>query len=218
MNSILEKYCSPEWHELIAYHSDIRLFKAGELIFDIGEKTTGLYFINEGKVKVLTAAHNNTQRIIRLATNDDILGHRGFGGSWTYSIAAIALTDTELTFIPMGMFNKLVKGNPEFGYFMMMFFAEELRDSERLAKQMPVKNAVASVIYQLYKVFGFEKGSTTRLSFTLSRKDIASKAGTTYESVVRVIGELNKGKIIKIEGKHLHILDLEQLRSLAEGN
>lgn len=215
MNSILENYCSQEWHELIAYHCDVIKFNTGDYIFEIGQKTAGLYFINEGKVKVLVDGANNTQRIIRLATDNDILGHRGFGGNWTYSIGAAALTETEVTFVPMGLFKKLVKTNPDFGYFMMMFFAEELRDSERLALQMPVKNTVASVLYNSYKVFGLEKGSDTMLSYTLSRKDIANKAGTTYESVVRVISELNKADIIKIDGKKLHILNINALKRLA---
>lgn len=217
MNAVLEQYCSPEWHDLIALHAEILNYTPGEYIFNVGEKTTGLYFVNEGKVKVLTSGINNTQRIIRLASNNDILGHRGFGGNWTYSIAAIALTETEVTFIPLGLLNKLIKGNPELGYYMMMFFAEELRETERFTKQMPVKNKIASVLYQSYKVFGFEDGSKNKLAFTLSRKDIASKAGTTYESVVRTLTELNNEKIIRSDGKNIHILKLNSLKELEEG-
>lgn len=215
MSTILNDYCSEEWQELIAYHRDIIHFKSGDTIFESGQKTQGLYFINKGKVKVLTKLAKNKDRIIRLATDNDILGHRGFGGNWTYSNSAVALVDTEVTFIPMGLFNKLVKANPEFAYFMIMFFAEELRDSERLARQMPVKNAVASVLYQSYKVFGFEKGSDSMLSFTLSKKDIANKAGTTYESVVRVISELTKDEIISIKNKKLHLYNLQVLSEIA---
>lgn len=218
MNQILEKYCIQEWHELIAYHCDVLTFQPDEIIFNIGDKTKGLFFIDKGKVKVLTADSSNTERIIRLAADNDILGHRGFRGNWTYSIKAVALTKTEVTFLPLGLFNKLMKTNPEFGYYMMMFFAEELRDSERLAKQMPVKNKVASVLFQSYKVFGIDDRMENKLSFTLSRKDIANKGGTTYESVVRVLTDLNKEEIIETKGKDIYIKNIIALTKLAEGN
>lgn len=217
MHKILKKHCTKEWLEFINYHCDIQLYKKGESIFNIGDQTKGLYLINYGKVKVLTS-NGETQRIIRLASDGDILGHRGFGGTWTYSITAIALDDTELTFLPINIFNQIVKGNPELGYFMVMFFAEELRDSERLARLTQVKNGVSSVLYQCYKTFGLEKENKTLLEYTLSRKDIANKAGVSYESVVRTLSDLNKEKIIKIDGKNIHILDLKSLRELAKGN
>lgn len=217
MHEIIQKYCSPEWQKFIEFHSQTLSFPANAKIFDIGDPTEGLYLINEGKVKILTTASNDTTRIIRLAADGDILGHRGFGGTWTYSIAAITLTPCTLTFIPIELFNQIVKANPDLGFFMMMFFAEELRASERLAKLMPVKNLVASVLNQCYSSFGFAEGSKTLLAYTLSRKDIASKAGTTYESVVRSMSDLAREGVIEIDGKQVHILDLKKLKELSEG-
>jgi CRP/FNR family transcriptional regulator len=215
MHTIISKYCSEEWQDFVKFHSQQLSYKAGENIFNIGDPTEGLYFISSGKIKILTTGVNDTERIIRLATDGDILGHRGFGGTWEYSITATTLTPTDVVFIPIEIFNQTVKANAQFGFYMMMFFAEELRDSERLAKLLPVKNLVASALYTNYKIFGLEKGSTTKLSFTLSRKDIANKSGTTYESVVRSLAELNKDGIIKIDGKAIHILDVERLKQMS---
>lgn len=217
MHKVIEKYCTPEWQKFIEFHSQTLNFPANTTIFDIGDPTEGLYLIEEGKIKILTAGINDTTRIIRLAATGDILGHRGFGGTWTYSISAITLTPCTLTFIPIELFNQIVKANPELGFFMMMFFAEELRASERLAKIMPVKNLVASVLYQCYNSFGMAEGSSTLISYTLSRKDIASKAGTTYESVVRSMSELARDGIISLDGKQVHILKLQELKELGDG-
>lgn len=217
MKGIIGEYCSKEWQDFIKFHCVSKSYKPGETIFRIGDTTEGIFFINEGKVKISTSNANNTERIIRLAADGDILGHRGFGGSWKYSITATTFTDTTVNFLPIDIFNQAVKANPEFGFFMMMFFAEELRSSERLAKQLPVKNLVASSLYANFNAFGFEEGSDTKLSYTLSRKDIANKAGTTYESVVRSLAELNKEAIIKIEGKSIHILCLDCLKKMSSG-
>ena len=74
---------------------------------------------------------------------------------------------------------------------------------------------MARALLENYKVFGFEKADSTKLSFTLSRKDLASKAGTTYETVVRVLAELSKNNIILAEGKSIHILNMDELMALS---
>lgn len=213
MNFIINKYCSKEWQEFINFHSEIRSFKKNETIFNFGDEVEGLYIVNAGRIKIVKQTQAST-RLIRLAAEDDVLGHRGFGEPWKYSISAIALEDTDLMFIPNIIFDQAVKANPEFAYFMIMFFAEELRCSESLAFQSIVKNLVASAINKNYIAFGLEENST-KLSYSLSRKDLASMAGTTYESVVRSLAELQKEGIIKLDGKAIHILSLEKLQALS---
>lgn len=213
MNSIINKYCNEEWQEFINFHSEIRTFAKDELIFDIGEKVEGLFIVNSGKVKI-TKQTPTMIRLIRLASEDDIIGHRGFGGTWKYSIAAIALEPTEVIFIPIQVFNHTIKANPDFALFIIMFFAEELRDSENLADQSPVKNLIAlSLLKNLY-AFGLKKGATN-LSYTLSRKDLASMAGTTYESTVRSLSELQKDGAIELDGKSIKIISEKKLKAFS---
>ena len=214
MNEIIEKYCSQEWHEFIKLQSEIRTFKKNEVIFDFDEEVEGIFLINSGKVKIVKKTPSSLMRVIRLAADGDVLGHRGLGGEWKYSITAIALEDTEVVFIPINVFNQIVKTNPEFAFFIMMFFADELRDSESLANQCPVKQLISLALVKNHNAFGLEEGST-KLSYTMSRKDLASMAGTTYESTIRSLSELQKEGAIKLEGKAIHILSLKQLMSLS---
>jgi len=214
MHSVIEQYCSKEWRDFVNFHSQIIKISTDELVFNFGDDVEGLFFILSGKVKITKKIPSGKIRIIRLAADGDIIGHRGFGGHWKYSVSATALEDTELLFVPKTIFDQTVKANPDFGFYMMMFFAEELRATERLAYQCPVKNLVASTLLTNCNVFGLEKGSN-RLSYTLSRKDIASMAGTTYESVVRSLAELQKEGTIKIDGKSTHIINKEKLERIA---
>jgi CRP/FNR family transcriptional regulator len=215
MESFLDKYCSIEWKEFIASKKLILTFKKNEIIFNAGEKTKGLFFIDSGKVKVTYKQFDGSDRVIRLATKGDVLGHRGFGGNWTYPISAVALVDTKINFMTIDTFNVLAKINPNFTFHLMMFFAEELRKSEAKIKHYPVKILVARALFENYKTFGFESENSTKLSYTLSRKDIASKAGTTYETVVRTLADFTKKGIIKLEGKSIHINAVDKLREIA---
>lgn len=215
MKSFVEKHCTEEWCKFIDFHKETFFYKKDELIFQAGDEAEGLFIIEKGKVKVTYRQFDGSDRLIRLAKDGDILGHRGFGGSWKYTISAFALEHTELSFIPLDIFNTIAKSNPSFSYNMMLFFAEELRKSEAKIKKYPVVFLVARALFDNYKAFGLEKKSLTKLDYTLSRRDIASKAGTTYETVVRTLAEFKKEGIIKTEGKSIHILEIEKLRELA---
>jgi CRP-like cAMP-binding protein len=215
VNELLSQYCSSEWCDFVDFHSSIYTFKSKEFIIQIGDETQGLHIIVKGKVKITTHAGENRDRIIRLAADGDLLGHRGFGGDWHYTISAIALEDTEVLFIPLKIFNAVVRANPNFAFFMMMFFAEELRESEKLAYQMPIKNTIAYVLLNSYKVFGFKEG-TKELSYSLSKRDIANQSGTRYETVVRVMSDFIKESIISVEGKNIIIEDLLKLEQLVQ--
>lgn len=215
MDSFLKQYCSPEWQKFIDFHKKSIEVEADTCIFKEGEKAEGLYIINKGKVKVMMNSQDKNERLIRLAADGDILGHRGFGGNWTYPISARTFEKTTLSFIPIEVFKTIAKTNIDFTYNLMMFFAEELRRSEEKITQIPVKNRIAQAILLNYSVFGADKNDKAKISLTLSRKDFANKAGTTYESVVRVISELNKLNIIETVGKSIRILDFEKLNTIA---
>lgn len=216
MDSFLKQYCSKEWQDFVEFHKTEFEFDAGESIFKEGDKTKGLFIVNQGKVKVVTTDAEGKEVLIRLAADGHILGHRGFGGDLTYPISAICFVKTKVTFIPLNVFQVVAKSNVDFTYNLMMFYAEELRRSEEKIMQLPVKNRVSKSILLNYQVFGYDEDDDGRLSYTLSRKDIASKSGTTYETVIRVLSDLNKSGIIKIEGKAIRILNLEELIRLAD--
>lgn len=217
MKDFLSEYCSPEWREFVMFHSQVIKYKSGEFIFKVGEETKGLFVIQRGRVKITTNSGQAEERIIRLVKEGDVLGHRGFGGDWKYTISAKTLEDSDLLLIPLNIFNQTVKANAALGFYMMMFFAEELRESEQLARQLPVRNIVASVLYNNYEVFGFENENSNKLSYTLSRKEMANQAAIRYETTIRILMDFVKEKIIETDGKSIKIIDLDRLKRIKNG-
>lgn len=216
MNSFLKQYCTPEWQEFVEFYKTIKEFNEDTLIFKEGEPVNGLYIINKGKVKVFTTEADGKENIIRLAADGELVGHRGFGGNWVYPVSAKTYEKTITTFIPLNIFNTVAKANTEFTYHLMMFFAEELRYSEQKMMQIPVKNRIAKAILMNYTVFGANSKDTTKISYTISRKDYASIVNTTYETVIRVLSELNKENIIELQGKAIRITNFEALSRLSK--
>lgn len=209
--------CLKEWQPAIAASKKNLKVKKGETILREGDPVTGVYFVYSGNVKVYKKWDDDKELIIRFANSGAIVGHRGLGNHAVFPISATALEPTVLCFINMSLFEATLRTNNEFTYQLLQFFASELADSERKMRNlahMPVKGRVAEALLLLREQFGeTEKGV---ININLSRQDLASFAGTTYETVFRVINELTHEGLLAVAGKNISILNHARLLKLVD--
>jgi len=214
------KLCVKEWLPALSTHRKNFDVKKGEVIFKEGDKVTGVYFICSGNFKVHKKWGAEKELIVRFAKKGAIIGHRGLGTNLFYPVSGTALQSGKVCYIDMDFFNTTLKVNNEFTYQLMMFFADELQESERKMRNlahMPVKGRVAQALFTLKEQFGLtEEGF---INIELSRQDLASFTGATYETVFRTINELSQEKIISTSGKSISIINPEKLlHVIQEGN
>jgi len=74
---------------------------------------------------------------------------------------------------------------------------------------MQVKGRVAQALLNLQQKFGVTPEG--HIGITLSRQDLASFVGATYETVFRIINELSNEKLIALDGKDIILLDTQKL-------
>ena len=212
---IMCRLCLKEWLPAIDAKRESYHFKKGELLFREGDKVNGIYFVYSGKVKVHKHWGEEKELIVRIARQGDIVGHRGLGKDIYYPVSGTALEPVNACFIDLDFFTSTLKINHDFIFELLLFFAGELKESEKNMRNlahMPVKGRVAQAILNLQNKFGVnEKGL---IDLTLSRQDLASFAGTTYETVFRIINELTNDGIIRLQGKDIAIVKIEKLREL----
>ena len=202
----------PEWLPAIQAHRKNLTFKKGELIFREGEPIRGIYFVYSGTVKVHKKWGTEKELIIRFARQGEIFGHRGLGQEAIYPISATALEPLNACFIDLDFFRASLKVNQDFMYGLLLFFADELQESERKMRNlahMQVKGRVAQALATLQEKFGRTREGYIQM--TLSRQDLASLVGATYETVFRIINELAEEELITLSGKNISINDAAKL-------
>lgn len=215
----INKYCSDEWKPIITFNKTSTDYPAGATIFSEGEPVKGVYEIYYGKIKVVSSYGTKMERIVSLVTVEQILGYEGLGGDMIYPVTAITLEKSQVTFIPLDIFYMAVKANPEMALYLVKFYADQLKAAEVRMKQnstMTVKEKVVVGLLTIIDSFGFNKQDPSLLSYTPSRKDIASLSDTTYETVIRVLGSLEKESIIQLEGKAIKVLDFVALQNIGK--
>jgi CRP-like cAMP-binding protein len=212
---MLCRLCLKEWLPAVDASRQNLSFKKNDIIFKEGDEVKGIYFVYKGKVKVHKQWGEDKELIVRFAKDGDILGHRGLGKSTIYPISATVLEPSVVCFLSLDFFKASLKVNNHFSYDLLMFFAEELQESEKRMRNlahMPVKGRVAYTLLMLHEKFGVTAEGF--INITLSRQDIAAAAGTTYETVFRVVNECMQENILTVTDKNIKILDIAKLQAL----
>lgn len=203
---LLCRLCHKEWAPAIAAHRTNFKVNKGEIIFKEGEEVKGIYFVYEGTVKV-HKHWGDKELILRFAKKGNIIGHRGLGKDFVYPVSGTAIEPTTVCFVDLDFFQASLKVNHDFLYELMQFFATELKESERNMRNlahMTVKGRVMQALLTLEEKFGVTTNGF--INIVISRQDLASFAGTTYETVFRVLNELTSENIIVMSEKQIKIL------------
>ncbi|MBS1562968.1 MAG: Crp/Fnr family transcriptional regulator [Bacteroidetes bacterium] len=212
---LLCRLCIKEWLPAIGAQRSNIAFKKGERLFSEGEEMKGMYFIYSGTAKVHMQWGKEKELIVRFARKGDIIGHRGLGTDTIYPVSGTALEPVTACFISLDFFHATLKVNPAFTDQLLHFYAQELKESERNMRNlahMPVKGRVANALLQLQRKFG--NSPEGHINILLSRQDLASYAGTTYETVFRIMNELAQDEAIRADGKEITILSQIKLQEL----
>lgn len=187
-------------------------------MFREGDEVRGIFFVYSGKIKVHKKWDNEKELIIRFAREGDVLGHLGLGGTGYYPVSATAIEDAVICFISMDFLETTMSVNNKFVVGLMHFFAGELQESERRMSNlahMSVKGRLAQALLFLQKQFGINTQGF--IDIELSRQDLASYTGSSYESLFRMINELLADGVIAISGKRIAIKNESLFRTLIEG-
>ncbi|MET3981029.1 CRP-like cAMP-binding protein [Mucilaginibacter sp. UYP25] len=206
-----------EWLPAVQANKINLKVKKGEVIFKEGDPVTGIYFVYQGLIKVYKKWDAEKELIIRFAREGAAFGHRGLGHKNVYPVSAAAVENGTVCYMSLDFFESTLKVNSNFTYELLMFFADELRESERKMRNlahMPVKNRVADALTALQAQFGItEQGF---INVDISRQDLASYVGATYETVFRMMNELVNEKLISLLAKSIMITNHDALAKLSQ--
>ena len=212
---LLCRLCLKDWLPAIAAHKKNVLIKKGQHIFNEGDPVTGIFFIYSGNVKVHKRWDEEKELIIRFARAGEILGHTGLGNNGIYPVTATALEPTIVCYFGMDFFESTLKVNNNLTYTLMHFFANELQESEKRMRNlvhMPVKGRIAQSFITLKDQFGTNKDGF--IDIELTRQDLSSFAGASYETLFKVINEFTEEKLVEFSGKSIRIINEPMLKKL----
>ncbi|MDR0229514.1 MAG: Crp/Fnr family transcriptional regulator [Flavobacteriaceae bacterium] len=193
------------------------LVKKGETIFAEDESLNGVYCIKNGFCKLTKLNSNGKDTIVKIAKQGDLLGQRSIINEEKSNLTAIALEDMEICFIPKKEMLESFTDNNKFSLLVTRDICSHLKDADKgLADHThkTVRERLAIVLLKLEELGGTDP-KTDALNIQLSREDLANMVGTATESCIRLLSDLKKEGIIKLEGKKIILSDRTELKALA---
>jgi len=194
--------------QLTSNHLELKL-KKGDSIIKQGTYSTNVIFLRTGLAKIHIAGPYNEQ-IVKMVNAPSYLGLPTTFGSKINQYSVTAVSDAEVCFIDLEIFQSILDENKEFTRELIQVFCKnELESFRRCANrtQKLIRGNMADAILEFSDVIF--KSDTFILP--LSQAEFANLVDTSRESVSRVLAEFDKDGIIKISGKQVEILDKTRL-------
>jgi len=184
-------------------------FKRDQIIFYAENDPLGLFFVQSGLVKLEKISEDGAAHTLRIMGPGSILGYRSLFANEPYHATAIAVDDVDLCFVPKAEILDVFRSHPEVALRLLNHVAKDLRLAEerwidQIDKGAPERIAEALIFLQEH----FHSQNWTR-------REIAEWAGTTPETVMRTLSQLEKDSLIEQNGRQITIVNKSLLKSKA---
>ncbi|MAT56895.1 MAG: Crp/Fnr family transcriptional regulator [Ignavibacteriae bacterium] len=203
-------------NKIVSYGNKI-MFKKDSTILVESEEGTALFFIIKGKVKVTLQSKEGKEVILSLLKENDFFGEMALIDGTNRAATIVACEPTELFIIKRDDFLNLLKTYPEISISLLQEISKRLRFADLMIKSLSLNDAegkVAVVLNQYAFDYGKIKNGVVEIDKAPTQQDIAKMAGTSRETVNRVLGTFSKKGMIEIEGSIIRIMNYEEFTQL----
>lgn len=200
--------------ELLGGSHAVVKFKKGDTIIRQGVFSTNVVFLRKGMAKVHLTGPSREQ-IVKLVKAPTYLGLPTTFGDKINQYSVTAVVESEVCFIDIEVFKKLLAENSEFSaYILMELCKSELEAYHRCASrtQKQLRGNLADVLLQ----FSEQLFESDRFLLPLSQSDIGNWVDAGRESINRALSEFITDGIIQMEGKQVTITDKKLLLLISQ--
>ncbi|MFQ6097138.1 MAG: Crp/Fnr family transcriptional regulator [Armatimonadota bacterium] len=198
-----------------------RVFEKDEVIIVEDEQTATFFLIKEGRVKISRSGGQDKEAILAYLGPGDFFGEMSVIDGRPRSATATAMERTSVLIGGPREFEQRVLANPRVALSLMRILSQRLRDANGQIERLSVMDAqarVAGILLDLAESEGERaENGTVVLRMRYTRPELASLAGITRETLIRVLRTLEAlGCIKRMRGKML-LRDMDRLRRLSLG-
>ena len=190
-------------------------YKKGNIVVLEQESGAALFVIITGKVKVVRMDEDGREVILSMFGPGEFFGEMSLLDGLARSASVVATVKSELFMIHRRDFLELLNEFPTVTISLLAELAMRLRKADMQIKSLSLKDAegrVANVMLILADDVGIFRKGKVEIDELPLQQDIANMAGTSRETVSRMIHLFIEGGEVQIKGNKLIINDYEAFR------
>jgi CRP-like cAMP-binding protein len=192
-------------------------YKKGNIILLEEEAGTALFVIISGKVKIVRTDDEGREVILSILGESEFFGEMSIIDGLARSASVVAITKADVFIIHRQDFIDLLHEYPIVAIALLRELTMRLRKADSQIKSLSLKDAagrVAYVLLQLADDIGKIRKGRVEIEELPLQQDLANMAGTSRETISRMLHNFIRKGYIAVEGNKLIINDYEKFKSL----
>lgn len=191
----------------------------GETVFSEGDRSTTVYIVESGLLKVCKVGVDGKTSILALRRSGALVGEQATIDLHPRLASVVALTATELTAVPAEWFLDALETCPDLSMMLLHQFSARLRETSTHMLEYATADAPSRVASRLVALIPDDQlqqleeapAVPVRLKLPLSQAELAEWCGVSRETIVKALRELRTAGLIETARKTVTILDFDAL-------
>lgn len=201
---------------LFAEEQHVRSFKKGTYLFHEGESASNIFWMKSGKIQISKFIPDGRELTIRISKAGDMLIEMSlFEEDANYTMNARAIESGEALVISRHELESALSSKTELMVHWLRYtHNSHLRTQSKLRDLVlnGKKGGVYSTLIRMGNTFGEKTEEGLRLNVSLTNQELANLCGTSREVVNRLLSELRKEGIIKMNRNRITLCDIDYLK------
>jgi CRP/FNR family transcriptional regulator, cyclic AMP receptor protein len=201
----------------VSHHT---IMPAGALLFVEGQTPRGVFVVCSGKVKLYTTSKEGKVLILKQAEAGEVLGLSAAISGTNYEMTAETAVPCQLDYIGRQDFIALLQKQSEVGVHATLSLSREFQAAYRDIHDLVLARSSSGKLARLLLSSscaprGVLPSEELRLRSVMTHEEMAQRIGASRETVTRLLSDLKKKRLIRLEGANLVIRNRSGLEALA---
>jgi CRP/FNR family cyclic AMP-dependent transcriptional regulator len=200
-------------------------YPGGALLFVEGQTPRAAFVLCSGKVKLSTTSREGKVLIVKVAEAGEVLGLSAVVSGTPYQVTAETTVPCQVNFVEREALLRLIEKNGELGLHSAQALSNEFQSAYRDIHDLVLARSSAGKLARLllswtpgHSSLGYafgESANEVRIRSSLTHEEMAQMIGASRETVTRLLSDLKKKELIRLEGPVLVIRNRMALEALA---
>jgi CRP/FNR family transcriptional regulator len=193
------------------------IFEKKRILFRENDPASSVYIVGSGLMKTFKSPSGNRVQIVCILGPGDVLGTEALSRD-KYSGSAASLTRSMLFRFDKSDFLDFISRRPTLSVKLIDLLIRSNTSLQTLLCDLGTKKALPRVASCLLLFMDKQvpAGEVHPFNLPISRQEMGAFLGLSPETVSRQLKDLTTSRVIKLDHRRLTVLDLKNLRSIAQ--
>ncbi|MDR3541566.1 MAG: Crp/Fnr family transcriptional regulator [Desulfosporosinus sp.] len=177
----------------------------GNYLFRQGEKTSTIYLIKSGKLKLAQTTEDGNETILDVCGPGEVLGELSLYQEQHQHSNAIAMEEVCICCFSKLQFEELIKQDPSFAMRIIGYLGQKRYDTMLNSGKetgLNVKERLLRLFYRFAEQYGRKTPTSTLIDLKITQQELADMIGCSRVMVIQALKELKAANIIDLENRY----------------